>query len=411
MKRLTFFALLLLAVGCNTNRSLPNKPRTQWTPEQANSWYAAQPWLVGCNYTPSSAINQLEMWQAETWDPKTIDRELNWAHELGFTSMRVFLHDIVWKQDSKGFLNRMEQFLKIADKHQIGIMFVLFDGVWDPFPKAGKQREPRPHVHNSGWVQNPGADILKDPARQDELKDYVQGVIGHFRNDRRVQVWDLFNEPNNPVPQYRNIELKNKTEMALMLLKKSCAWAREMNPSQPITSGVWIGNWSDPAKLSATERFQLEESDIVTFHNYSKPEEMKKCVQNLRRYNRPILCTEYMARGNGSRFEPILGDLQEQNVGAYNWGFVDGKTQTIYPWDSWEKEYTGEPNVWFHDILRRDGTPYDANEVRYIKSITRDAKRKVQRRAETVPTGFFTPAYVPATPDVERANLLTIAHF
>ena len=85
---------------------------------------AKQPWLVGGNFTPSTAINQLEMWQAETWDPKTIDRELGWAHELGFTSMRVFLHDIVWKQNPKAFLNRMDEFLDIADKHDIGVMFV-----------------------------------------------------------------------------------------------------------------------------------------------------------------------------------------------------------------------------------------------------------------------------------------------
>jgi hypothetical protein len=32
-----------------------------WTAEQANQWYAKQPWLVGANFLPSSAINQLEI--------------------------------------------------------------------------------------------------------------------------------------------------------------------------------------------------------------------------------------------------------------------------------------------------------------------------------------------------------------
>jgi len=374
MKYLANLALLLLLAGCSTSSETPVAPRGQWTPEQAQAWQAKQPWLVGCNFSPSSAINQLEMWQADSWDPATIDRELGWAQDLGFTSVRVFLHDLVWKHDRQGLLQRMEQFLQLADRHQIGVMFVLFDGVWDPFPKYGKQREPRPHIHNSGWVQSPGADLLKDPAARAELKDYVQGVIRHFRNDRRVQVWDLFNEPDNPVPQYQDVELKNKAELALALLKDTLQWAREVNPTQPLTSGVWIGNWGDVSKLTAMERCQLEDSDVITFHNYGPLEEAKKCVENLRRYQRPILCTEYMARPQGSRFDPILGYFKDAGVGAYNWGFVDGKTQTIYPWDSWRTNYTAEPPVWFHDIFRRSGAPYDAKEVDYIKSVTRKSK-------------------------------------
>jgi hypothetical protein len=268
----------------------------------------------------------------------------------------------------------MEHFLGIAEKRQIGVMFVLFDSVWDPFPRPGKQREPYPHRHNSGWVQSPGQEILKDPARQEELKDYVQGIIGHFRNDRRIHAWDLFNEPDNPVPQYRDIELKNKAEVTLQLLKKTFVWARAVNPSQPLTSGVWVGNWADAAKLSPTELCQLEESDIITFHTYGAIEQAKKCVQNLRRYHRPLLCTEFMARPLGSRFDPVLGYFKEQGVGAYCWGFVNGKTQTIYPWDSWTKTYTNEPSPWFHDILRNNGTPYDTNETGYIKSLTRDLR-------------------------------------
>ncbi len=378
MKQISVFAALLLLAGCSTASRNPSEPRGQWTPQQAQHWQAKQPWLVGCNFTPSSAINQLEMWQADTWDPVTIDRELGWAQDLGFTSIRVFLHDLLWDQDRDGFLNRLDQFLAIADKHGIGVMFVIFDGVWDPFPRAGKQRAPVPHRHNSGWVQSPGADILKNPVKQDALKGYVQGVIGRFRNDRRVVVWDLFNEPDNPVPQYRAVELPNKADLALGLLKKTFAWAREVNPSQPLTSGVWTGGWSEEGKLSAMARCQLEESDVISFHTYGKLDEAKSCVAGLRRYGRPILCTEYMARPQGSRFDPVLGYFKQAGVGAYNWGFVDGKSQTIYPWDSWEKEYTSEPSPWFHDILRRDGAPYDPQEVEYIKSITAGAKRKKQ---------------------------------
>ena len=160
-KHLFVITLAAGLIGCSTAHRNALAPRDrQWTPTEAQAWQSSQPWLVGCNFMPSTAINQLEMWQTDTWDPATIDRELGWAANLGFTSIRVFLHDLLWQQDKKGFLERMDQFLALAAKHRIGVMFVLFDGVWDPFPKLGKQREPRPHVHNSGWVQSPGAKDL-----------------------------------------------------------------------------------------------------------------------------------------------------------------------------------------------------------------------------------------------------------
>ena len=366
---------LALSIAAHSNAAEDNVTTAPWTVEKAQAWYKKQPWLVGCNFSPSTAINQLEMWQADTFDLATIDRELGYAEKLGFTTVRVFLHDILWDTDREGFLKRIDQVLAAAEKHKIGVMLVLFDSVWDPFPKAGKQREPKPHVHNSGWVQSPGAEILKDSGKQDKLKDYVVGLISHFRNDKRVVIWDVYNEPDNPVPQYTKVELPNKKEAALQLLKKTFVWAREAKPSQPLTSGVWIGPWADPAKLNDTEKVQLENSDIVTFHTYDKLPDVQKCVENLARYNRPIVCTEYMARPRGSTFDPILGYFKEKNVGAYNWGFVDGKTQTIYPWDSWEKEYKQEPSPWFHDILRADGKPFNQEEVDYIKALTGKSKK------------------------------------
>ncbi len=341
-----------------------------WTAERANRWYAQQPWLVGSNFIPSTAINQLEMFQADTFDLPTIDRELGWAEGLGMNTMRVFLHNLLWQQDSAGFLKRLDQFLDVADKHHIRILFVLLDSVWDPRPHLGKQHEPRPHVHNSGWVQAPGADILRNASTWDkELKPYIIGVISHFRGDKRVLMWDLMNEPDNDSSQYKEQELPNKGEVALKLLKQEWVWARSANPSQPLTSGVWQGDWSG-ARMSEMTRFQLENSDVITFHCYDGPDEMKKRIESLRRFKRPMICTEYMARPLGSTFAAILPLLKQEKVGAYNWGFVSGKTQTIYPWDSWEKTYTAEPTPWFHDIFRQDGTPYDARETELIKQLT-----------------------------------------
>jgi hypothetical protein len=347
----------------------------QWSPEKANAWYKTKPWLVGCNFGPSSAINQLEMWQKETFDLPTIDRELSWAEDLGFNSVRVFLHHLLWEQDRAGFLKRMAQFLEAADKHKIGVAFVLLDAVWDPYPKLGAQRAPKPHVHNSGWVQSPGVEVLSDPKRHDELKGYIQGVVAHFKSDPRIHAWDVFNEPDNRNgSSYEKLEPKNKAELSLQLIQKSYTWARESEPSQPLTSGVWLGDWSSSEKLSPIEHFMLEKSDIISFHNYGRLDDLKRRVEQLKRYNRPILCTEYMARPNGSTFDPTLAYLRDQKVGAYNWGFVAGKTQTIYPWDSWTKTYSAEPPVWFHDIFRRDGTPYDPKEVAYIMQVTGTTK-------------------------------------
>lgn len=343
----------------------------QWPAEKANKWYAAQGWLVGSNFIPSTAINELEMWQADTFDLTTIDHELGWAESIGMNTMRVFLHNLLWQQDSKGFLDRMNKFLQIADKHHIRTMFVLLDSVWDPYPKLGKQRDPKPHVHNSGWMQAPGAEILKDPARwESELKPYVVGVLSHFRNDQRILMWDLMNEPDNDNPPYRGKELSNKPELATQLLKLEWEWARGVNPSQPLTSGVWKGEWSPDSALSDTARLQLQNSDVITFHSYELADEMTKRITSLRRFGRPIICTEYMARPRGSTFSAILPLLKEEKVGAYNWGFVAGKSQTIYPWDSWDKPYMGPPQVWFHDIFYPDGKPFKVEEVELIKNLT-----------------------------------------
>jgi hypothetical protein len=362
--------LTLLSLALPLGVLFGNAPQ-QWSPERANAWYTKQPWLVGSNFIPSTAINELEMWQADTFDLPTIDRELGWAEGLGMNTMRVFLHNLAWKQDRTGFLKRMEKFLEVADKHHIKIMFVLLDSVWDPNPQIGKQRAPKPHVHNSGWLQAPGAAILKDPSSwPTEIEPYIKEVVGHFRNDRRVLIWDLMNEPDNDNGK-KVSELPNKAEAAQQLLERVWGWAREAKPTQPLTSGVWRKqDWSDDSKLSPMEHLQLENSDVITFHNYDPPEKIQISIHSLRHFNRPIICTEYMARPRGSTFEAILPILKKEKVGAYNWGFVSGKTQTIYPWDSWEKQYPDEPPLWFHDIFRPDGTPYDTKETDLIRKLT-----------------------------------------
>ena len=343
----------------------------RWTEAQANAWYAKQVWPVGADFLPSTAINELEMWQADTFDPATIDRELGWAESIGMNTMRVFLHNLLWEQDPQGFEQRINTFLAIAARHHIRPVFVLFDSCWDPFPKLGLQHPPIPGVHNSGWVQAPGAKILSSPSQYPQLERYVRGVVGHFANDPRILAWDVWNEPDNiNVSSYGKYEPKNKVRVVLVLLPQVFAWARSVHPTQPLTSGVWRGDWHSLNTMRPMTRIQIEQSDIISFHNYGWPEDFEARIKQLQQFHRPIICTEYMARGVGSIFDTILPIAHKYRVGAINWGLVAGKSQTYLPWDSWQHPYILEqPPVWFHDVFHPDGTPYRQREVGIIRSL------------------------------------------
>jgi hypothetical protein len=346
----------------------------RWSEQKANEWYAQQPWLIGSNYVPKSAINELEMWQEATFEPAQIDKELGWAEAIGMNTMRVFLHDLLWQQDAAGFRKRMDQFLTTAARHHIRPLFVLFDSCWDPMPQLGPQHPPTPGVHNSGWVQSPGAKALADPSEYPRLKAYVQGVVGAFAKDERILAWDVWNEPGSDNSEIYPTELKKKDKLARVaaLLPQAFEWTREVNPTQPLTSGVWDADTSaDDTSLGELQRVQLRESDIITFHNYSWPENFRRQVAWLKKYNRPVICTEYMARSVGSTFDTILPIAKQERVGAINWGFVAGKTQTYFPWESWRHPYIhDQPPVWFHEVLRSDGTPYRQAEVDLIRELT-----------------------------------------
>ncbi len=344
----------------------------RWSQEKASAWYAKEPWLVGSNYMPADAVNELEMWQAATFDPKEIDKELGWAQGIGMNTMRVFLHDLLWKQDSEGFKRRIDTFLQICDQHKIKPIFVLFDSVWNPDPHLGPQPAPTPGVHNSQWVQSPGARALSNPAEYPRLEQYVEGVVGAFGHDSRVLAWDVWNEPDNGNGgEYHKQDPPNKVALVLTLLPKAFGWARSVHPGQPLTSGVWHEDPAKPHDLSAMAKEQLDLSDIVSFHNYSPPADFEAEVKWLRTYGRPIVCTEYMARPKGSTFAGILPFAKKYKVGAINWGFVKGKSQTNLPWDSWQHPYVDhQPTEWFHDIFYPDGKPYRPAETELIQQIT-----------------------------------------
>ncbi len=324
----------------------------RWTTTQANDWYQRQGWLVGADFLPSTAINQLEMWQAETYDSTTIDRELGWASNIGMNVMRVYLHDLAWKADKEGFKQRMDQFLTIAKRHGIKILFTIFDDCWNPDAQTGVQPSPKPGVHNSGWVRSPNKATHDDPTQWGYLESYVTDILTHFRNDDRILMWDLYNEPGN----------SGYDLTSLALLMNVFEWAQAVRPSQPLTVGTWYEN-------KVLNNYQLTHSDVITFHNYNNATNLEQEILEKQKLGRPLICTEYMARTRDSRFQTHLPIFKKYNVGAINWGLVAGKSNTIYQWDKPMPDGS-EPAIWFHDVFRRDGTAYDTAEIKVIKQLT-----------------------------------------
>ena len=371
MRAVRLASLLLLTSLAFAQTQAPQGSNARWSAARANTWYDSQPWLVGANYIPSDAINELEMFQAATFNPTLNDKELGLGESIGMNTMRVFLQDQLWTSDPKGFQQRLDQFLTIAAKHHIRPLLVLFDSCWEPNPHLGPQHPPIPGVHNSGWVQSPGTERLLDRSKEPELKAYVQGVVGAFANDPRILGWDVWNEPDNGNGDRFHEDVPAKVQRVDELLPKVFEWARAEHPTQPLTSGVWAGNWSDPAKESSTTRIQLTESDVISFHNYGWPEDFEAHIKALQSLGRPIICTEYMARGNGSTFDTILPIAKANHVAAINWGLVAGKTQTYLPWDSWQHPYVlSQPTIWFHEVFRQNDTPYREREVDLIRQLT-----------------------------------------
>lgn len=345
---LALTAMLVHAEDKPVSRGVEMK---RWTEERANQWYSEQPWLLGCNFIPSTAINQLEMWQSDTFDEKTIKKELKWASELGMNTVRVYLHDLAWEADAKGFKKRIAQFLKIAEKHDIKPMFVFFDDCWNADPKIGKQPEPKPGIHNSGWLQSPGKAVVNDRKQWDRLERYVKDILTEFRNDKRILLWDLYNEPGN----------SGQGSKSVPLVKKVFEWAREVDPIHPLSIGVWSGH----KELNA---IHLSHSDVITFHHYNSADGLPKSIARFKQQGRPVICTEWLNRRNPETVFKQLPIYKKENVGCYNWGLVSGKTHTIYPWGS--KPNAPEPKVWFHDLLRKDGTPFDSKEASLFRQLT-----------------------------------------
>jgi hypothetical protein len=335
----------------------------RWPAEQADAWYARQPWLCGFNYLPRTAVNWTEQWQAESFDPATIEQELALAGSVGFDALRTNLQFLIWLDDPKGLRARLDHFLGIASRHGLRTLLCLFDdcAFSGREPYLGRQDEPIPGIHNSGGAASPGREVVRDRTRWPELERYVSDLVSHFRDDERLLGWDLYNEPGNEAVFTRPFSADPRgplRDASMALVEASFAWARAARPSQPLTTGVWNPSWTEHnEKLLAW-------SDVISFHHYLGLEPLRAFVAELRRAGRPLLCTEWLARGLGSLPETHLPYFRGERIGCFHWGLVNGRTQTHLPWPGLPRR----DGLWHHDLFHLDGAPYDAAEIALFRT-------------------------------------------
>lgn len=356
--------------------------RTRWSEKQAADWHKNQGWICGFNYLPRSAVNWTELWQRETFDAITIDQELGWAQTIGYNQLRINLPFIVWQHDRDGLITRIEQFLAIARQHNIRVMLTLLDdcGFSGEEPFSGPQKAPEPGKHNSQAAASPGRRIVCDRDRWPELERYVRDIVRHFRSDRRIAIWDLYNEPGNRgifATGLEETQFDAKLEdFALELMQRLFVWARDEDPIQPLTIGAWHIS-PDPDTLETDffthpiDRMVAQLSDIISFHAYLTTPRMLQVLRFWQTSGRPVLCTEWLARHVGSLIEEQLPLFAALDIGCYHWGLVRGKTQTTLPWPSVRKSGQDYAHLWFHDVLDEYGIPFRHAEMALVRSLTR----------------------------------------
>ncbi|QNL49203.1 cellulase family glycosylhydrolase [Olivibacter sp. SDN3] len=335
-------------------------PAKRWTKKQAWDWYNKTSWYCGFNYIPAYAINYTAMWDKTSFDPKAIERELALAKKTGMNALRAVLQYAVYEEDPQYFLNTLNTFMDICAKYDIQFMPALFDdcsfGIEND-PKTGKQPEPLIGWYAWAWSPSPGHSMVTDTSSYPKLAQYVKTVISHFKDDQRIMLWDLYNEPTN----------SGLGTTTLPLLQKVIISAREANPSQPISIGVFDQN-------ERLNEIILNNSDIITFHNYGNQENLQKQIEELKKHGRPLINTEWLNRPTGSTIENNLAVFFEEGVGCMLWGLVNGKTQTHLPWG--HRPGDPEPSVWQHDLYNGSFKPYRKEEVALIKAYINRAMEK-----------------------------------
>ena len=355
--------------------------RARWNTARAQAWWDEQPWICGFNFLPSTAVNFLEMWHPASFDAPTIRRELGWAAQVGFNALRTNLPFTVWQHDRDALLDQIEQLLAIAAELKLACVLCLFDDCEfsGAAPVYGPQGAPVPGVHNSRAIGSPGRQTVVDHRQRGALEAYVRSIIGRFGGDQRILFWDLYNEPGNPLifgPDGYSRFAADLERHSLDLMTETFRWAREVAPVQPLTVAAWsVPNAAESAVAYATpaDRTALALSDITTFHAYVPRDRALALIEQLRPLERPLLNTEWMARTTHSLIDDQLEIYQSRKIGAFQWGLVQGRTQTYHSWPPQVLDpaaMDAGSDDWFHDLLRPDGTPYRPSEVALIQKLT-----------------------------------------
>ncbi|MEK0316788.1 sialidase family protein [Cohnella sp. 56] len=356
-----------------------------WSTDKAWNWYQKQGWIVGCNYVPGNCINTTEIWQAYNHDKvrTVIEKELALAAYTGINSIRMLLPYEVWQHQHDGFMSRFDAFLDLIEAYGITLMPIFFDDCGrGPVefasggqPRFGKQPDPVPG-HHGGYPPrqvvhsvNPTYHMADNRDNWPEMERFVRELVGKYRQDTRILAWDIWNEPGNSGSGgYGNV---NKS---LEAMEAAFAWAREMDPVQPLTAAPWdfyhdYFERCSPGELTPIELRAVELSDVVSFHYYGPLARSEQLIEAFKAHGRPLFMTEWLHRPFNNEVKEHLPLFKREGIACYHWGLVNGKTQTHEPWD-WIMDMDLDFSAWQHDLYKPDGSPYRHAEIELFRSLT-----------------------------------------
>ncbi|MBQ9803003.1 MAG: cellulase family glycosylhydrolase [Clostridia bacterium] len=349
----------------------------KWSKERIWSWYNSRPWFRGCNYMSADCANRIDQWQELGFEErfKTTEDELKLMQETGYNTVRLIIEYAVWKGEHDGFMERFDRYLSLCAKYGISCMIVLANDCMPPkterwqMPYLGEQtydwgyhggkkhsqhgthKAPAPHFY------------LDSPDTREDYFRMVTEIVTKHRDDERICMWDVYNEPGN----------SRRAELTLPNLKKMFEVVRACNPSQPLTCGVCGMHGDETKPFNETTQYALDQSDIISYHFYHGYNEHIKVIKRLKKYGRPLLNTEWLGRCLGNDVFTLFPLFYLERIGCWNWGFVAGKYQTYEPWEgTWQRYENGTETAvdftkWFHDLYRPNHRPYDPKEIELIQ--------------------------------------------
>ncbi len=346
----------------------------KWTKERAWEWYNNRPWIRGCNYMSADCANRIDQWQSYGFEERleTTEKELALMAELGYNSVRLILEFIVWDEEHDSFLERFERYISLCSKYGISCMIVLANDCMRPkgleVNSLGEQKVDWGYhggrkMSQHGKLSGMGHHVLDEPDKAPRYFEMVREIVERYKDDERIIMWNIYNEVGN----------SHRWQVSMPNLKKIFEIVREIDPIQPLTCETFSLGEGEIEDITEVEKYALEQSDIISYHNYGTYDINIRIIKKLKRYGRPVLCTEWLARCLDNNIQEMFPLFYLEKIGCYNWGFVAGKYQTYEPWNSVWENYDENPDLkwdftkWFHDLYRPNHRPYDPKEIEIIK--------------------------------------------